>query len=293
MRKVLDMMGRFLRKLREEVPQNCKQSASAILWWIIIAICIVGIGIKLNIFWSSLIVGIVILLGAILLKVEQTVVMALAALLFTVFIFYISNKNFQSQVNTQQSQLETQIKTLKQQVEASVLENRPYLYVDLIPAAGYDDAKNFYAGAVIKYENVGKFTANEIETEVKIANDGEDRLFDIAQWYVDTYGSYPYIRNLFPGQEVEPNKFTPNISDFPHDNKKYVYVGIRIKYKGFSTDNYCYGVDYIYQIKKEIIDGKEVFIRTILSYDTYWDMNKNIMLTPIKIPDWSKYKKGK
>lgn len=194
-------------------------------------------------------------------------------------------------ISKQTDSIKSQTNILK---DTFLVQNRPYLYVDISPAvAGYDKNNNFYAGVQITYRNEGLFAASEIETDTKIADDGDDKeLYDIMQWYIDKYGSFPFVKNVFVKQSVQPFPFQANISDFPNTNEKYIYFGIRIKYKGFTEDHYCYGADYVYKLIKNIDNVQNPFSVTILKYDTYWDKGKNLSMPEIKAPDWSQYKKN-
>lgn len=190
---------------------------------------------------------------------------------------------FQSiSINSQTASLKRQTDVIENNF---VLEKRPYLYVDIKPTAGYDSNNQLLAGAIISYKNAGSVVANNIKTEVKIADDGDgDTLYDMAKWFEDHIGTYPYVRSVFPTQKIPPAPFTANISSFPSDNIKYVYVGIRIRYSDSAGRPYSYGVDYIYILKKD-------FTNQVIKNDAFWDENAGSPLRIVKAPDWSLFKK--
>jgi len=190
-------------------------------------------------------------------------------------------------INSQSASLKSQTSVIE---KSFVLDKRPYLYVDITPSAGYDKDNNLFAGTIISYRNIGSLVANNINTEVKIADDGDGKsLYDIAGWYKDTFKSYPYVRSVFPQQEIPPIKFTPNISSFPQDKAKLIYVGVRIRYTDSEGRPYSYGVDYTYVLKKISETGFEY---TVIKYDTFWDSNKGLPPHSIEAPDWKLYAKG-
>jgi len=169
------------------------------------------------------------------------------------------------------------------------LEKRPYLYVDVKPIIYHGNKEEFYAGVDITYRNEGLLTASNIKTTVKIASDASDKLQDTLKWHEDTYGFYPYIKSVFPKQNIEPKRIVSNICSFKEGLEQHVYVGIRITYNGVKNEEYYYGVDYVYKFKYKGHGESEYLI---LKHDTYWDAGKGPEMPKIEV-DWSKYKTAK
>ena len=98
--------------------------------------------------------------------------------------------------------LSQQNKSLMTQTQWFYLEKRPYVYVDIVPEAEYEGSGDLFAGARITYHNVGETLARNIKSELMVANDkkGSETLRDIPKWYEDEYGSYPYVKTIFPNQ---------------------------------------------------------------------------------------------
>lgn len=211
------------------------------------------------------------------LRIIMTMISPIATVIMAVIMAFQSIS-----INSQTASLKRQTDVIENNF---VLEKRPYLYVDVEPTFGYDINKQLLAGAIISYKNAGSVVANNIKTEVKIADDGDgDTLYDMAKWFEDHIGTYPYVRSVFPTQQIPPAAFTANISPFPIDNIKYVYVGIRIRYSDSAGRPYSYGVDYIYILEKDST-------KRVIKNDTFWDENASSPLHHVKAPDWSIFKK--
>lgn len=221
----------------------------------------------------------------------STLLGAVATAIMAGFIWMQSIK-----IKEQADAINNQTASIKQQTDIALqrhlLENRPYLYIDIKPTVGFDESgDSFYSGAEIKYRNSGLFAASDIETEAKVGSDITiTGLIDMTEWYQRVYHDYPYVKTVFPNQDIPERKYTPNIGSKKSGLPEFVYIGVRIHYKGFAEDRYCYGVDYVYKIEHSASDKGEVFSAINLKYDTFWDMNKNDGMEPIKMPDWGKYK---
>ena len=73
----------------------------------------------------------------------------------------------------------------------------------------------------------------------------------------------------------------------PHPSTHNIYSIDTIGNKGFTKDTYYYGADYIYKLERT---GPINYNKLILKCDTYWDMNKQLSIPKLKVPDWNKYK---
>lgn len=169
------------------------------------------------------------------------------------------------------------------------LEKRPYLYVDVKPVIYPNNKREFYAGIYMTYRNEGLLTASNIKTTVKIASDASDKLQDTLKWHENTYGFYPYIKSVFPKQNIEPKKIVSNICNFEEALEQHVYVAIRITYDGVKGKEYYYDVDYVYKFEYKTSGDKK---HLLLKYDTYCDTDEEPKRPKIEV-DWSEYKTAK
>lgn len=172
------------------------------------------------------------------------------------------------------------------------LEKRPYLYLDIAPFGTFADneAKSFYVGAEVRYKNIGSIPANNIMTDIKIGSNlssNDNDLKDIAKWQKRNLGAYPYITSVFPKQDIIPILHKANIGSRAGVMPKYIYIGVRTTYRGIGETIYSYGLDYVYKI----IDVQKDALTTIpLIYNTYWDMDQEASIPPIKTPNWQRFK---
>ena len=147
-----------------------------------------------------------------------------------------------------------QTKTQIRQVE---MENRPYLYVDVKPAA-YDVINDhpdgsghyeLYLGAALVYKNVGKTPACNIKTELHMYNDAvrTDDAKRLGEWFVNTLGARPKVSAVFPQETVPPIPLMAvNISV---ERPTQYWITIRVSYTGnVPKKTYWYSFDGQYHI---------------------------------------------
>ena len=164
-------------------------------------------------------------------------------------------------------QLKTQVSSTNTQILSVELENRPYLYVDIVPGASvkktmradgteYDD---LYLGAKLIYKNVGKLPACDVKTEMRMFNNADkvDDAKRLEEWYVKEFGYFPKPTTIFPdqsGQEI--GLFV----DAGEGATQYL-ITIRVSYTGEdSATFYWYSADMRYRIAKDIIVKQDVVL---------------------------------
>lgn len=149
------------------------------------------------------------------------------------------------------------------------LENRPYLYIDISPLAFSNREKlpntneeydNLYVGAELTYKNVGKLPACNINSEIHFYSDMDegDNFERLKQEYREEFGYFPEPTTIFPHQEGQKIKATPDCSEATKD---YLFT-IRITYTGENPDKvYWYATDVRYSIEKGRFIQKQKLIQ--------------------------------
>lgn len=149
------------------------------------------------------------------------------------------------------------------------LENRPYLYVDIEPVVfshrekipnTNEEYDNLFVGATLKYKNVGKIPACNIESNIYFYSDvDKGNNFDkLKDWYIEEFGYFPEPTTIFPHQEGQK---IPCRVDCSESTKEYMF-SIRITYTGENPDKaYWYATDVNYSIEKASFKQGQSFIR--------------------------------
>jgi len=137
------------------------------------------------------------------------------------------------------------------------MENRPYLYVDVKPAA-YDVINDhpdgsghyeLYLGASLVYKNVGKTPACNIKTELHMYNNAvrTDDAKRLEEWFVNTLGARPKVTAVFPQETVPPIPLMAVNTSVERPTQ--YWITIRVSYTGnVPNRTYWYGFDGQYHI---------------------------------------------
>lgn len=219
--------------------------------------------------------------------IHMQIITAFATIAMAIFIGFQS-RNISQQTDSIRKQ--TDIIT-----QSFTLEKRPYLYIDLIPVVGpFRDSEKSgerysFSGGEIVYKNVGLFAASDINVTAKIIDDVDDYKHDLAEWFIEEYGAFPYPTTIFPGQS-HSHGYRVMLPYLEKGGMIHIYMGVRVTYKGFNENRYFYSLDYVYLVER---DNNDKIIIIPLKKDTKWDINnKDTKIPEIEI-DWSKYKKAR
>jgi len=181
------------------------------------------------------------------------------------------------------------------------LENRPYLYMDLVPLTSLQREKdqktgkendNLYVGARLIYKNIGKLPACNIQSEIHFYSDKDpgDNFERLKKWYIKEYSYFPKPTTIFPNQGGQEIIGTANCAK---STKDYLFT-IRLKYTGANPDKlYWYSIDVRYSIEKEQFiqtrTGKNYGVR-LTSVESHYDRNVEAKM-PLPLPQPEKWDK--
>ena len=178
-----------------------------------------------------------------------------------------------------------QQEVLRMQQRAFSIEKRPYLYVNFL----YDfrpREDDILFGAIMGFRNTGDFPANVINLKYLVADDDSNKPIDFKKWYGDTYGNFPDITVVPPGQDIM-TVYTPGISK----NATLACVGVLAQYAGEDPagEFWFRRLDVFRIIHDET--GK-ITDKKLIDIKIDWDRNQNRPLPEFTIPNWSAYRKA-
>jgi len=130
------------------------------------------------------------------------------------------------------------------------LENRPYLYIDVLPIAwdNPNSAERLMLGAKLQYKNIGRITACDVKSEIRFYNDADlnelgDRYKGLKEELSKKYGYFPEVTTVFPNQEGLNVDATADVGE---GTKKYLF-SIRVSYRGIDNKKiYNYSADLLF-----------------------------------------------
>lgn len=152
----------FFKSLYKEIISNILyQSKTERIYWILISIFVIAFGFYLKMILLTLFISIIVILwGALVLRIDKAVVLMVAALFVTLGVSFVQNKNIQSQVTTQMASLEQQIEDFELSKKSYEITYRPYVGITKILVKKTE--KKIDARLIIK--NNGKVPANNFQS---------------------------------------------------------------------------------------------------------------------------------
>lgn len=174
------------------------------------------------------------------------------------------------------------------------LENRPYLYIDVLPIAwdNPNSAIHLMLGAKLRYKNIGRIPACDVKSDIRFYNDADlelgDRYKGLKEEFTKEYGYFPKVTTVFPNQEGLSIEATADVGE---GTRKYLF-SIRVTYRGIDNEKiYNYSADLLFLktdykkiFKAEFPSGEKAVIREeyvvyLLHPELDYDRNSNRELT--------------
>ena len=156
---------------------------------------------------------------------------------------------------------------LVNQVKVMELENRPYLYVDILPSASEKlevdsngkEYMNLYLGAKLVYKNVGKTPACNVKTTLHMYNNADktDDAQRLEDYYIGLFGYFHRPTTVFPDQSGQEVGLFVDAGDGATD----YLITIRVSYTGERLRRaYWYSSDMRFHIAKDRVVKQEVMV---------------------------------
>lgn len=251
-------MKKFLKEIGAEVLQNMKQSKTEKLYWVFVAIFIIIIGWKMDMLLLSIFVGFVVILGgAIIMRINKSAVLTVATLIFVIWTTYLQKESNIAQTFA---------------IEA---EYRPVLsvYMDS-PGVGIGKDGGVYYGGPIILQNKGKIPASNIKTEYYITTDIDKSNAEDSDYFERTLGGRGKITFL-GANETGVEYGIRSLSD----KANYYYFEAVVSYEGISSDK-KYWLKIIKLYKVDLSNYK------LLSAYNYgrWDRNSDFSIRYLSTP---------
>jgi len=181
-------------------------------------------------------------------------------------------------LNRQTNTLIDQTNIIKKSFE---VENRPYLYLNIVPLAFSRREKqedgteydNLYLGGKLTYKNVGKVPASNIESTIYFYNDADEgnNFERLKNWFIKERGAFAEPTAVFPQQEGQELIFNPDCGE----GAKNFFFTIRIEYTGENPDKlYWYAADVWYLLKN---DYNRRYVRSTHGVEHYIDYGVSLI----------------
>lgn len=244
----------------------CKQNKIERVYWIVVCIAIIIFGINMGLFWFSLFISVVVILGgALATKDNKNVGLMVATLLFAIVTFQKQNQNFSKQLDMQSQALKKQIDNFELSKKNSEIQYTPDLRALV-------ECKEIYAGTR-EINKAGRMD-DSIVIPIKIYNRAYGYAKDVTLAMCYNHGGEDKILKIdvpfMKGGESYQVSFAPSVDNgfrelFLNSTKTFK-VKIILDWKDTSGKKYRSVENFTLTHEKQGLDASESFIFKSLGF---------------------------